>query len=100
MRSLLARVARLVSALGPRGQIAIVDARPAGFGTWRLSGTLAEDICLNVSVFRDRAAAEAWLADHSLGTVNPMRSGEPVTRSISPTMFLQGIWSRRPDLNG
>jgi hypothetical protein len=63
MRALVAGVTTLAAIVGRRGPVAIVESRPAAFGMWRLYGTLADRIPLNVNVFRVRDAAEAWLAE-------------------------------------
>src|SRR5882724_11582494 len=63
MKILVARVAELASTRAPCGPVAIVDARPAAYGMWRMYSALAEDIPLRLMVFRDLAAAEAWLAE-------------------------------------
>jgi hypothetical protein len=62
MKILVARVAELASTRGPRGRIAIVDARPAAYGMWRMYAALADDIPLRLMVFRDLETAEAWLS--------------------------------------
>jgi hypothetical protein len=62
MRALVARVETLAATLGPRGPIAIVDPREAGFGMWRLYSFLADDIRVTVHVFRDLPSADTWLS--------------------------------------
>ena len=68
LRAFLAGVDRLTQAHGPRGPVAMVCLTDEQFGMGRMYSTLGEHQGLDSEVFRDLAAAEAWLDARQKGT--------------------------------